>query len=75
LSTGRPALSLSATASNLTLRWPLACAGFVLQSRTNLAEGAWVNITSPAPQIIGEQWVIYLPVPIGANSIFYRLFK
>ena len=70
-----PALSLTAVPSGLTLSWPLASAGFTLQSRTNLVEGDWVNVTSPAPQIIGSQWQVVLPMSGNTDSRFYRLIK
>jgi O-glycosyl hydrolase len=75
LSTNSPSVSLTATMSNLTLSWPLASAGFTVQSRTNLVLGGWVNLSSPAPQIIGSQWQVTLPVPTNTPSIFYRLAK
>jgi O-glycosyl hydrolase len=75
LSTNSPPISLAATPSNLTLTWPLANAGFTLQSRTNLAQGTWVNIASPAPQIVGGVWQITLPRSAGVGSTFYRLVK
>ena len=75
LSTGRPQINITATSADITLRWPLASAGFTVQSRTNLAEGDWANITSPAPQIVGDQWQVTFPATPGALSKFYRLVK
>ena len=75
LSSNRPAVSVVNTGTNLTLSWPLASAGFTLQWRTNLGLGTWVNITSPAPQIITNLWQTTLPVPTGAGSVFYRLLR
>lgn len=75
LSTTSPPISIAPTAANLTLAWPLASAGFTLQSCTNLGSGGWVNVTSPAPQIIGGQWQVMLPASGSANSTFYRLVK
>ena len=75
LSTNSPAISPVATASNLTLSWPLACAGYTLQVRTNLAVGDWVNVTSPAPQIVDGQWKLVLPQSGNTPSTFYRLVK
>ena len=73
LSTNNPVLSLTVT-GDVTLSWPLANAGFTVQSRTNLATGDWVNVTSPAPQIVGAQWQVTLP--LSANgAAFYRLVK
>jgi hypothetical protein len=47
----------------------------MVQSCTNLASGNWVNLTSPAPQIIGGQWQVMLPSPGNTQAIFYRLVK
>jgi hypothetical protein len=66
---------VATTPTNLILTWPLASAGFTLQSRTNLVLGNWVNVTSPAPQIIGGQWRVTLPISNNGDSIFYRLSK
>ena len=70
-----PTLNLVLTESNLTLSWPLASAGFTLQSRTNLLWGAWENVTSPAPQISGDKWQVILPPPNLGDGTFYRLAK
>jgi len=71
----RPPMSLILTGTNLTLSWPLASAGFTVQSRTNLALGNWENVPSPAPQIVSDQWQVVLPASIESVSIFYRLVK
>ena len=75
LSTNNPSLSLALTATNLAFAWPLTNAGFTLQMRTNLVSGNWVNVTSPAPQIIGNTWQASLPVSASNFSAFYRLIK
>ena len=75
LSTNSPAISLAATPTTLTLSWPLASAGFSLESRTNLLVGTWQNVVSPAPQIIGNQWQMTLSVSGATGSVFYRLAK
>jgi hypothetical protein len=46
-----------------------------LQWRTNLVLGDWADVTSPAPQIVGDQWQVVLPTSIDSASIFYRLVK
>jgi hypothetical protein len=74
LSTNLPVLNLTATSADVTLSWPLANAGFAVQSRTNLATGDWVNVTSPAPQIVGAQWQVTLPASPD-KAAFYRLVK
>jgi len=71
----RPSMNLTLTGTNLTFSWPLASEGFTLQSRTNLALGTWVNVISPAPQIVGDEWHLVLPVPANTGSAFYRLIK
>jgi hypothetical protein len=75
LSTNRPPIGTALAGSNLTLTWPLASAGYTLQSRTNLVLGNWVIVTSPAPQMIGGQWQVALPLSSNANPTFYRLVK
>ena len=37
--------------------------------------GNWVNVTSPAPQIVGGQWQVPLPQPSNAVPAFYQLVK
>jgi hypothetical protein len=71
LSLASPTLSASLSSAQLTLSWPLASAGFVLMTRTNLTSGGWVQIASPPPQIVGNQWQITLPV--SGNTQFFRL--
>src|ERR1017187_6004519 len=71
----RPAISVAMSATNLILAWPAASAGFTLQSCTNLVLGPWMNVTSPAPQMIGSQWQGTLPPPDNADSVYYRLMK
>jgi hypothetical protein len=75
LSTNSPTITVAATGTSLTLTWPLASAGFTLQSRTNLVLGSWANVTSPAPQIVDAQWQVALPQLGGIGSTFYRLSK
>jgi hypothetical protein len=74
LSTSSPPVSLALTRTNLTVSWPLNSAGFIVQSRTNLALGGWLNVTSPAPQIVGGQWQATLPQSTNSSK-FYRLVK
>jgi hypothetical protein len=73
LSTAQPAINIMSTPTNITLSWPLANAGFTLQSRTNLMLGNWVDVVSPAPQIVGNQWHVALPHSGNTPSTFYRL--
>jgi glucuronoarabinoxylan endo-1,4-beta-xylanase len=75
LSTNSPSITLAVNSANLTLQWPLASAGFNVQTRTNLFLGNWVNATSPAPQIINGQWQETLAVSGSNEATFYRLVK
>jgi hypothetical protein len=75
LSTNSPATALSMSGTNLTMSWPVASAGFILQSSTNLTSGIWMNVTSAVPQIVGAtNWQILLPPPTNAMQ-FFRLSK
>jgi hypothetical protein len=69
-----PSMSLTQTGTDLTLSWSLASAGFRLQSRTNLFLGNWEDVTLPAPEMVGNQWQVTVPVSDG-ESVFYRLTK
>ena len=73
--TNGPVVNLALTGTNLTLSWPVESAGFAVQWRTNLASGEWMNVTSPAPQMIGNHWQVTLPPPGDAGPVFYRLMK
>ena len=70
LSAGSPIVGISVAGGGLTLSWPLASAGFNLQSRTNLILGTWTS-TNLAPQMINGQWSITLPM--SGNVQYYRL--
>jgi len=74
LSTANPSFSATTVTSNLMVAWPLASAGFTVQSLTNLAEGNWVDLSSPIPQIIDGQWQVTLPAT-NVPATFYRLVK
>ncbi len=75
LSTNNPALAVTTLPAGVTLSWPLASPGFTVQSRTNLILGDWGNVTSPAPQIIGNLWQVTLPSSGDTPSTYYRLLK
>ena len=74
LSPASPQLNLVVSGANMTLTWPVANAGYTLQSRTNLVSGDWTAVTSPAPQIVGSNWQVVLSV-FGSPATFYRLAK
>jgi len=70
-----PSLAVSLTGTNLVFSWPVANDGFTLLSCTNLESGNWVPISSPAPQIVGNQWQVTLPLSGDVGSMFYHLSK
>jgi acetylxylan esterase len=70
-----PVMGVAEAGTNLTLTWPLASAGFTLQSCTNLFLGDWMDVTSPAPQIVGGQWQVPMPQSGNIQPVFYRLSK
>jgi hypothetical protein len=74
LSTNRPPIGTVLAGPRQTFSWPLASAGYTLQSCTNLLSGGWLNVTSPGPQIISNQWQVTLS-PGNAGPVFYRLVK
>jgi hypothetical protein len=49
--------------------------GWRQPSADGLALGNWLNVTSPAPQIVGSNWQVALPPPAAAGQVFYRLTK
>jgi hypothetical protein len=73
LSNTSPLVGATTSGGNLTLSWPLASAGFTLMSRTNLTAGAWLQVTSPAPQMVGGQWQVVLPA--AGDAQYYQLQK
>ncbi len=70
-----PQMSLALAGTNLTLSWPQTNMGFTVQFCTNLTLGNWLNVTSPAPQNVSNQWQLALPLSGNGNSAFYRLSK
>jgi len=73
LSAACPRMSPVLSGADLSLSWPLDCAGYTLQSCTNLMLRNWANVTSPVPQIVWGQWQVMLPQSDG--TAFYRLVK
>jgi hypothetical protein len=72
LSAASPTLSATRSGANLILSWPVASSGFTLQWETNLATSLWTN-GLPAPQIIGGQWEV--TVPVSSPTLYYRLAR
>ncbi|HEY1789947.1 MAG TPA: LamG-like jellyroll fold domain-containing protein [Verrucomicrobiae bacterium] len=65
------ALSASRSGGNSVLSWPLASAGFALQTTTNILSN-WTTLTN-APAISGTNW--QLALPSSGKSAFYRLVR
>jgi hypothetical protein len=65
------ALSAAKSGGNSVLSWPLASAGFAVQTTTNLLSG-WTTLTN-APSISGTTWQIVLPG--SGKSAFYKLVR
>jgi endoglucanase len=74
LSAEPPELTFARTPENPSVEWPLACAGYTLQSTTNPVAAAWADLLSPAPQIAEGQWRVTPPYT-GASAAFFRLVK
>ncbi|HEV2318594.1 MAG TPA: LamG-like jellyroll fold domain-containing protein, partial [Verrucomicrobiae bacterium] len=64
-------LRASRSGGNTVLSWPLASAGFALQTTTNILS-TWTTLTN-APSVSGNNWQLALPV--AGNSAFYRLVR
>jgi hypothetical protein len=66
-------LSAVSGSGNVTLRWPLASAGFSVQTKSSLVGGTWVTLTN-APTLVGNtNWQVTLPASGGAQ--FLRLWR
>jgi hypothetical protein len=67
-------VSLTATVSgsNIVLSWPLAAAGFTLQSRASLTSGSWAPVSTLPKIVANTQWQV--SVPLSGNA-FFRLIK
>jgi hypothetical protein len=55
------------------MSWPVASAGFTLQSATNLTSGNWAAVTAAVLQIVGTNYLLTFPAT-NALQIF-RLVK
>ena len=66
-------LTASVSGNNVVLSWPLAAAGFTVQSRPSLASGTWTTV-SISPQIVGStKW--QTTVPVSGSIQFFRLSR
>jgi hypothetical protein len=76
LTTSNVSLQAKSSGGNLVLKWPLAAAGFTLQSRSSLGSGTW-NPVPTLPQIVGSggttNWQV--TVPLSGGPAFFRLTK
>ncbi|MDR3456937.1 MAG: alpha-L-arabinofuranosidase C-terminal domain-containing protein [Verrucomicrobiae bacterium] len=70
LNVSNPVVGLALKGNALTLAWPLASAGFTVQTRTNLVLGTW-SLTNLIPQMTNGQWQVVIPVT--GNAQYYRL--
>ncbi len=67
-----PRLTGLPAGQNLVISWPTNAIGFNLESTTNLNPPVvWTPVTSPAPLIVGDRYVVTLP--IGSGNEFFRL--
>ena len=64
-------LNATVSGGTTTLSWPLASAGFAVQTTSNILS-SWTTLTN-APAISGSQW--QLVVPNSGGSKFYRLVR
>jgi hypothetical protein len=73
LSTTNAVLSASASGGNIVLSWPVANAGFAVESSPSLnPKTSWTTLTN-APTLAGNQW--QLIVPNSGTNQFYRLIR
>jgi hypothetical protein len=73
LSTTSASLAASASGGNIVLSWPVANAGFAVESKSSLNPGAsWTTLTN-APALVGTQW--QLTIPSSGTDQFFRLIR
>ena len=73
LSPNSPVAAFSMSGTNLNMSWPVASAGFTLQSATNLTSGNWAAVTAAVLQIVGTNYLLTFP---ATNALqFFRLVK
>lgn len=66
-------LTAAVSSSNLVVAWPVAGGSYSLQTRTNLTSGTWSTVSTPVPQLVGNQWQV--TIPNGGGTLFYRLVR
>lgn len=70
---GAPVLSIFRTSTNtVVVAWPAPSTGFVLQQKSDLSAGSWVNVTTP-PVIVGNRNEVVVSPQLGKS--YYRLQK
>jgi hypothetical protein len=72
LSPSGASLKASINGGNIILSWPLANAGFSVQSKPSLSSPTWSTLTN-APTVVGNQWEV--TVPNGGGAQFFRLWR
>jgi alpha-L-arabinofuranosidase len=73
LSNDSPVINGALSGGNIALSWPVASAGYTVLTATNLIAGRWSAVSAPAPQIVGSQWII--SIPITNTEQYFRLQK
>jgi len=67
-----PTLGIAASSNSVSVFWPSAAFGYVLQSNTNLMTNAWLNVTN-TPVLEGDAYSVSLGV---ANQLrYFRLYS
>jgi uncharacterized repeat protein (TIGR01451 family) len=67
-----PQITVSSAGGNLTIAWPAEAGNYILERATSLTPPViWTVVTTPAPQVVGDQRVLTLP--IGSGNEFFRL--
>jgi M6 family metalloprotease-like protein len=68
-----PSVAIRHVGANVVLHWPAAFVCFDLQQTSQLGPLAVWSSVGVAPQVIGDEHVVTLP--IGSGARFYRLWK
>jgi hypothetical protein len=71
LPTTNVTVTVSRSAGNVTLSWPVGAAGFSVQSKPTLI-GLWTTLTN-APALVGSNWRVI--VPTSNTAQFFRLWR
>jgi len=66
-------LTATFSSGSVTLSWPLADAGFSVQSSSSLASPNWVTLTNVPVLVGGATWQTV--VPSGGGAQFFRLWR